>query len=161
MIQIRTRNLQAEKEALDIERESRRRRASSKNARSSSGGPSSVTAAGARAIGAGERGGAGDSCCREEAIETARIENERQIAEARIASEREIRQREIERQRTIDQAEIAMREDGGEGTNCAGAGGNGRTYPDSARNGCCRDRRPRSNRKSADRSGSRLSNRRG
>ena len=45
-----------------------------------------------------------------EAIEKARIQQDRVVTDARIANEEETRRREIERTRAVDEAEIAARE---------------------------------------------------
>ncbi|MEM7239527.1 MAG: SPFH domain-containing protein, partial [Pseudomonadota bacterium] len=109
MIKIRTRNLEAEKDALDIERASEEARLDQE--REIEFRRAQQRAELTRERSEREKDAEQATLLSREAIETARIENERQIAEARIASEREIRQREIDRQRTIDQAEIATREE--------------------------------------------------
>ncbi|MEM7176333.1 MAG: hypothetical protein AAF503_01400 [Pseudomonadota bacterium] len=108
MIQIRARNLQAEKEALDIEREAEEARLEQE--REIEFRRAQQRAELARERSERERDGEQATLANREAIETARIAQERQITEARIASEREVRQREIERQRVVDEAEIATRE---------------------------------------------------
>ena len=113
MIKIRTRNLEAEKQSLDIERES-------ESARLEQQRDVEVRRAVQRAEMARERALRDTEAeqaqinAREE-IEKSRIANERAISEARIASERDVRQREIERSATVEEAEIAARETGGEG----------------------------------------------
>ena len=108
MIRIRSRNLEAEKQSLDIERESELARLEQQR-------DVEVRRAVQRAEIARERAMRDTEAeqaqinAREE-IEKSRIGNERAISEARIASERDIRQREIERSQTVEQAEIAARE---------------------------------------------------
>ena len=108
MIKIRERNLQAEKEALDIERQSEEARLEQE--RDIEFRRAQQRAELARERSEREKDGEQATLANREAIETARISQERQISEARIASERDIRQREIERQRTVEEAEIATRE---------------------------------------------------
>src|ERR1700756_2504203 len=108
MILIRTRNLEAEKQALDIDRES-------ETARLNQERDIEVRRAVQRAELARERSlrdteaEQAQIAAREE-VEKTRIAHERALAEARIVSERDIREREIERGRQIDEAEIAARE---------------------------------------------------
>ena len=108
MIRIRTRNLEAEKQALDIERESEAARLNQERDVEVSRAIQRAELARERALRDTEAERA-QIAAREE-IEKSRIANEKAISEARIASEREIRQREIERQRTVEEAEIAARE---------------------------------------------------
>ena len=108
MIRIRTRNLEAEKQALDIERESEAARLNQERDVEVSRAIQRAELARERALRDTEAERA-QIAAREE-IEKTRIANEKTISEARIASEREIRQREIERQRTVEEAEIAARE---------------------------------------------------
>src|SRR5579864_8674667 len=108
MILIRSRNLEAEKQALEIDRES-------ETARLNQERDIEVRRAVQRAELARERSlrdteaEQAQIAAREE-VEKTRIAHERAIAEARIASEREVREREIERSRQLDEAEIAARE---------------------------------------------------
>src|SRR6476619_4560973 len=107
MIRIRTRNLEAERQALEIERESARldqerdiemRRALQR-----------TEVARERALRETETEQV--QIAARETIEKARIANEQAIAEARIASERETRQKEIERSRAVEEKEILAREE--------------------------------------------------
>ncbi len=107
-IQIRARNLQAEREALDIERQSEEARLEQE--RDIEFRRAQQRAELARERSEQEKEGEQATLANREAVETARIAQERQISEARIASEREIRQREIERQRVVEEAEIATKE---------------------------------------------------
>jgi uncharacterized membrane protein YqiK len=108
MIRIRTRNLEAERQALDIERDSEAARLEQQRA-------IEIARAVQRAEVARERARRDTEAeqaqinARED-VEKSRISNERAISEARIASERDIRQQEIERTRTVEEAEIAARE---------------------------------------------------
>src|SRR6476646_1360235 len=108
MILIRRRNLEAEKQALDIDRES-------ETARLNQERDIEVRRAVQRAELARERSlrdteaEQAQIAAREE-VEKTRIAHERALAEARIVSEREVREREIERTRQLDEAEIAARE---------------------------------------------------
>ena len=108
MIRIRTRNLEAEKQALDIERESETARLEQERDIENRRAAQRAEVARERALRETESEQAQISA-REE-IEKSRIANERAISEARIASERDIRQREIERQKAVEEAEIAARE---------------------------------------------------
>ena len=104
MIRIRTRNLEAERQALDIERES-------ETARLEQQREIEIRRAMQRAEVARERAARDTEAeqaqilSREE-IEKAKIANERAISEARIASDRDVRQREIERTKAVESAEI-------------------------------------------------------
>ncbi|HSA82072.1 MAG TPA: SPFH domain-containing protein, partial [Geminicoccaceae bacterium] len=108
MIRIRTRNLEAEKQALAIERDS-------ETARLDQQLDIETLRAAQRAQMARERAERETEAehaqilAREE-IEKRRIANEHAISQARIASEREIRRQEIERTETIEAAEIAARQ---------------------------------------------------
>src|SRR5687768_8653278 len=108
MIKIRTRNLAAERQSLDIERES-------ESARLDQQREIEIKRAVQRAEVARERA-ARDTEAEQaqilsrEAIEKSRISNERAISEARIASDRDIRQQEIARTQAVEEAEIASRE---------------------------------------------------
>ena len=108
MILIRSRNLEAEKQALEIDRES-------ETARLNQERDIEVRRAVQRAELARERSlrdteaEQAQIAAREE-VEKTRISHERALAEARIMSERDIREREIERGRQVDEAEIAARE---------------------------------------------------
>ena len=108
MIKIRARNLEAEKQALDIERESEAARLNQERDVEVSRAIQRAELARERALRDTEAERA-QIAAREE-IEKSRIANEKAISEARIASEGEVRQREIERQRTVEEAEIAARE---------------------------------------------------
>ncbi len=104
VIQIRARNLEAERQALDIERES-------EHARLEQEREIEFRRAQQRAELARERAERDTEAERaqfiaREAIERARIANEHAIAEARIQSERDIRQRELDRQQVVETAEI-------------------------------------------------------
>src|SRR5690625_506526 len=109
MIRIRTRNLEAEKQSLEIERASEEARLEQEREVEFRRAQQRAQLAKERA----ERETEGETAqiTAREAIERARIANERAIAESRIASEREIRQLEIERQRMIDTSEISSREE--------------------------------------------------
>ncbi len=108
MIRIRTRNLEAERQALDIERDSEAARLEQQR-------EIEIKRAVQRAEIARERAARDTEAeqaqilSREE-IEKSRIANERAISEARIASERDIRQQEIARTQAVEEAEIASRE---------------------------------------------------
>src|ERR1044072_3341699 len=108
MILIRTRNLEAERPALDIERESEPARLNQQRDVEVRRAVQRAELARERAVRDTEAEQA-QIAAREE-IEKSRISNERAISEARIASERDVRQREIERTRTVEEAEIAARE---------------------------------------------------
>src|SRR6266576_3694725 len=108
MIRIRTRNLEAERQALDIERESETARLDQERDIEVRRALQRTEVARERALRETEAEQAQISA--RETIEKARIANEQAIAEARIASEREARQKEIERGRTIEEAEIQARE---------------------------------------------------
>src|SRR6185369_8166101 len=131
MIKIRTRNLDAERQALEIERESETARLDQERDIEMRRALQRTEVARERALRETEAEQAQISA--RETIEKARIANEQAIAEARIssarekiekakianqravdtariASEREVRQRDIERTRTIEEAEITARE---------------------------------------------------
>src|SRR6188472_2611735 len=93
MIKIRTRNLEAERQALDIERESETARLEQERDIEMR-----------RALQRTEVEQA--QITAREAIEKAKIANEQAITEARIASERETRQKEIERTRAVEEKEL-------------------------------------------------------
>ena len=108
MILIRSRNLEAEKQALEIDRES-------ETARLNQERDIEVRRAVQRAELARERSlrdteAEQAQIAGREEVEKTRISHERTLAEARIVSERDIREREIERGRLIDEAEIAAHE---------------------------------------------------
>src|SRR5690606_11085272 len=109
MIQIRTRNLEAEKQSLEIERAGEEARPEQERDVEFRRAHQRATLARERA----ERDTGAESAqiTAREAIERARITNEHALAEHRIASEREISHREIERQKTIDAMEISNREE--------------------------------------------------
>ena len=105
MIRIRTRNLEAEKQSLEIERASEEARLEQEREVEFRRAQQRAQLAKERAE--REKEAETAQLMAREAIERARIANERAIAESRIASEREIRQLEIERQRLIDTSEIS------------------------------------------------------
>src|SRR3984893_12721267 len=108
MIKIRTRNLEAERQALDIERQSETARLEQERDIEVRRALQRTEVARERALRETEAEQAQISA--RETIEKARISNEQAISEARIASEREIRQKEIERTRAVEEVEIAARE---------------------------------------------------
>src|SRR5271155_1955731 len=108
MIKIRTRNLEAERQALEIERESETARLEQERDIEVRRALQRTEVARERALRETEAEQAQISA--REAIEKARIANQQAIDAARIASEREVRQQEIERTRTIEEAEIQARE---------------------------------------------------
>jgi len=108
MIRIRARNLEAEKQALDIERESEEARLTQERDVEFRRAQQRAELARERAERETEAEDA--QIAAREHIEKQRIAQEHQVSEARIHSEREIRQREIERQQAIDSAEISARE---------------------------------------------------
>ena len=109
MIRIRTRNLEAERQALEIERDSENARLEQERDIEIRRALQRTEIARERALHETEAEQAQISA--REAIEKARIANDQAISESRIASEREIRQREIERTRAVEEVEIAARED--------------------------------------------------
>src|SRR6201989_2386965 len=109
MIRIRTRNLDAERQALEIERESETARLEPEGDIEMRRALQRTEVARERALRETEAEQAQISA--RETIERARIANDQAIAEARIASERETRQKEIERTRTIEEKELLARED--------------------------------------------------
>src|SRR6476660_2519132 len=109
MIKIRTRNLDAERQALDIERESETARLEQERDIEMRRALQRTEVARERALCETEAEQAQISA--REAIEKARIANEQAIAEARIASERETRHREIERTRAVEEKELLAREE--------------------------------------------------
>ena len=104
MIKIRTRNLEAERQALDIERDSEAARLAQQRDIEVRRAVQRAEVARERALRETEAEQAQISA--REAIEKARIANEQAISEARIASEREVRQKEIERTRAVEEVEI-------------------------------------------------------
>src|SRR6266702_1336002 len=108
MIKIRTRNLAAEKQTLEIERESEAERFHQERDVEVSRAVQRAELARERALRETEAEQA--QITAREAIEKARISNERSLSEARIHSDRDVRQREIERTRTVEEAEISARE---------------------------------------------------
>ena len=108
MIKIRTRNLEAERQALDIERDSEAARLAQQRDIEVRRAVQRTEVARERALRETEAEQAQISA--REAIEKARIANEQAISEARIASEREVRQKEIERTRAVEEIEISARE---------------------------------------------------
>src|ERR1700736_6639981 len=109
MIKIRTRNLEAERQALEIERESETARLEQERDIEGRRAVQRTEVARERALRETEAEQAQISA--RETIEKARISNEQAISEARIASEREVRQKEIERTRAVEEVEISARED--------------------------------------------------
>src|SRR5579864_6623264 len=108
MIKIRTRNLEAERQALDIERYSEAARLAQQRDIEVRRAVQRTEVARERALRETEAEQAQISA--REAIEKARIANDQAISEARIASEREVRQKEIERTRAVEEIEISARE---------------------------------------------------
>ena len=108
MIKIRIRNLEAERQALDIERDSEAARLAQQRDIEVRRAVQRAEVARERALRETEAEQAQISA--REAIEKSRIANEQAISEARIASEREVRQKEIERTRAVEEIEIAARE---------------------------------------------------
>ena len=104
MIKIRTRNLEAERQALDIERQSETARLDQERDIEVSRAMQRTEVARERALRETEAEQAQISA--RETIEKARISNEQAIAEARIASERQTRHREIERTQAVEEKEI-------------------------------------------------------
>src|SRR6266702_451780 len=114
MIRIRTRNLEAERQALDIERESETARLEQERDIEMRRALQRTEVARERALRETEiertRTIEEAEIAAREAIEKARIQQDRVVTDARIANEEETRRREIERTRAIDEAEIAARE---------------------------------------------------
>src|SRR5277367_6421123 len=109
MIRIRTRNLEAERQALDIERESETARLDQERDIEMRRALQRTEVARERALRETETEQV--QIAARETIEKARISNEQTIAEARIASERETRHREIERTRAVEEKELVAREE--------------------------------------------------
>src|SRR5215204_2151251 len=109
MIRIRTRNLEAEKQALDIERESETARLEQERDIEKRRALQRTEVARERALRETESEEA--QIAAREAIEKMRIANEKAISEARIASERDVRQREIERTLAVEERELLAREE--------------------------------------------------
>src|SRR6476619_8056286 len=109
MILIRRRNLEAERQALDIERESETARLEQERDIEMRRALQRTEVARERALRETEAEQAQISA--RETIEKARIANDQAIAEARIASERETRHREIERTRAVEEQELGAREE--------------------------------------------------
>ena len=109
MIKIRTRNLDAERQALEIERESETARLDQERDIEMRRALQRTEVARERALRETEAEQAQISA--RETIEKARIANEQAIAEARISSERETRHREIERTRAVEEKELLAREE--------------------------------------------------
>src|SRR5271168_1114749 len=108
MINIRTRNLEAERQALEIERDSETARLDQQRDIEVRRAVQRTEVARERALRETEAEQAQISA--RETIEKARIANDQAISEARIASEREVRQKEIERTRAVEEIEISARE---------------------------------------------------
>src|SRR5882724_7900286 len=109
MIKIRTRNLEAERQALEIERESETARLEQERDIEVRRALQRTEVARERALRETEAEQAQISA--RQTIEKARIANEQAIAEARIASERETRQKEIERTQAVEERELLAREE--------------------------------------------------
>src|SRR3569832_2108258 len=109
MIRIRTRNLEAERQALDIERESETARLEQERDIEMRRALQRTEVARERALRETEAEQA--QILAREAIEKSRIANELAIADARIASERDTRHREIERMRAVEEKELLAREE--------------------------------------------------
>src|SRR5205085_11645580 len=101
MIKIRSRNLEAERQALDIERESETARLEQERDIEMRRALQRTEVARERALRETEAEQAQISA--REAIEKARIANDQAIADARILSERETRHRENERTRAVEE----------------------------------------------------------
>ncbi|HWX70928.1 MAG TPA: SPFH domain-containing protein, partial [Xanthobacteraceae bacterium] len=109
MIKIRSRNLEAERQALDIERESETARLEQERDIEMRRALQRTEVARERALRETESEQA--QITARETIERAKIANEQAITEARIASERETRQKEIERTRAVEEKELQAREE--------------------------------------------------
>ncbi len=109
MIKIRSRNLEAERQALEIERESETARLEQERDIEMRRALQRTEVARERALRETESEQA--QIAAREAIEKARIANEQAITEARIASERETRHKEIERTRAVEEKELLAREE--------------------------------------------------
>src|SRR6201981_1795607 len=109
MIKIRTRNLEAERQGLEIEREREHARLEQERDIEVRRALQRTEVARERALRETEAEQAQISA--RQTIEKARIAHEQAIAEARIASERETRQREIERTRAVEEKELLAREE--------------------------------------------------
>ena len=107
-IKIRERNLEAEKQSLDIERASEEARIEQE--REIEFRRAQQRAELTRERSEREKEAEQAALISKEAIETSRIANEEQISEARIASEQKIRQQEIQKSRVVEEAEISTRE---------------------------------------------------
>ena len=108
MINICTRNLEAERQALEIERDSEAARLDQQRDIEVRRAMQRTEVARQRALGETEAEQAQISA--REMIEKARIANEQAVSEARIAGERDVRQREIERTRAVEEIAISARE---------------------------------------------------
>src|ERR1700739_2166112 len=109
MIKIRSRNLEAERQALEIERESETARLEQERDIEMRRALQRTEVTRERALRETEAEQAQFTA--REAIEKARIANELAVAEARIASERETGAREIERTRAVEEKELLAREE--------------------------------------------------
>src|ERR1700753_3991133 len=109
MIRIRTRNLEAERQALEIERESETARLEQERDIEMRRALQRTEVARERA--ARETEAEQAVITSREAIERARIANENAITQARIAAELETRHKDIERTRAVEEREILARED--------------------------------------------------
>src|SRR6201988_5450119 len=109
MIKIPPRNLEAERQALEIERESETARLEQERDIEMRRALQRTEVARERALRETEAEQA--QITAREAIEKAKIANEQAITEARIASERETRQKEIERTRAVEEKELQAREE--------------------------------------------------
>ena len=108
MIKIRSRNLEAEKQALEIDRDSEAARLGQQRDIEVRRAVQRTEVARERALRETEAEQAQIEA--REVIEKARISNEQSISVARISSERQIRQQEIERTRAVEEVEISARE---------------------------------------------------
>jgi uncharacterized membrane protein YqiK len=107
-IEIRTQNLEAQRRALDIEREGEYARLDQEHDVELRRTAQRLALAKDRAE--REREGEQAQIAAREEVEKARLAQERSLSEARIRNQEEIEQREIARRRLIDEAEIRSRE---------------------------------------------------
>ena len=107
-IEIRTQNLEAQRRALDIERDSEYARIAQEHDVEIRRAAQRVLLAKDRAE--REREAEQAQIAAHEEVEMARLLQERSLAEARIQSQEELEQREIVRRRSIEEAEIRSRE---------------------------------------------------
>ena len=107
-IEIRTQNLDAQRRALDIEREGEYARLAQEHDVEIRRAAQRVEIAKDRAV--RDRESEQAQIAAREEVEKARLAQERSLAERRIENQEEIEQREIARRRVIDEAEIRSRE---------------------------------------------------